>query len=142
MYDTNDKVLGPNSVNPFPPYQIYPSFEGDLALGQNGSQKGMTLPNNTNDRDVTAEIKPIKDADGIDAEVFGLCNNNNIYCQIKKEGWDLGLCDLFHPNNCQHHQPDIGDNHAGYIGFRNNVTKMLVDDGAINIVVNDWRNDG
>lgn len=73
---------------------------------------------------------------------LGLSFFNNIYCQIKNEGWDLGLCDLFHPTNCQHHQPDIGDNHAGYIGFRNNVTKMLVDDGAMNIVVSDWRNDG
>jgi hypothetical protein len=38
LYNPKDKVLGPNSINPFSPFQIYPSFEGDLALGQNGSQ--------------------------------------------------------------------------------------------------------
>ena len=36
LYNYKDKLLGPNSVNPFSPYQIYPSFEGDLALGQSG----------------------------------------------------------------------------------------------------------
>jgi hypothetical protein len=28
-YISKDKALGPNSVNPFSPYQIYTSFEGD-----------------------------------------------------------------------------------------------------------------
>jgi hypothetical protein len=27
-YISKDKALGPNSVNPFSPYQIYTSFEG------------------------------------------------------------------------------------------------------------------
>ena len=148
LYDTKDKVLGPNSKNPFSPYQIYPSFEGDLALGQNGSQAfsiytNITLPKNYIDTNVTDQINAIGDADGLEAEVFGLCdnNNNNPYCEIKNKGWDLGLCDLLsYPPKCQ---VNIGDNHAGYIGFRNNVTKThLVDDGAMGIVVSNWRNDG
>jgi hypothetical protein len=44
LYNSKYKVLGPNSTNPFSLYQVYPSFEGDLALGQNGSQ---TSQNNT-----------------------------------------------------------------------------------------------
>jgi hypothetical protein len=33
-YISKDKALGPNSVNPFSPYQIYTSFEGDIAHPQ------------------------------------------------------------------------------------------------------------
>jgi hypothetical protein len=32
----------------------------------------------------------------------------------------------------------VGDNHLGYIGFRNN-DKSLMDNGAIDKVVNTWR---
>ncbi len=31
-----------------------------------------------------------------------------------------------------------GDNHCGYIGFRQPFTGSLIDDGAMNIVVRDW----
>jgi hypothetical protein len=31
-----------------------------------------------------------------------------------------------------------GDNHCGYIGFRNPFAGSLIDDGAMNIVVRDW----
>lgn len=34
-----------------------------------------------------------------------------------------------------------GDNHGGYFGFRDTINHTkLVDDGAINIVVDNWRN--
>ena len=49
LYNTRDKVLGPNSVSPFSPFQVYPSFEGDLVLGQNGSQKNPQITSPTND---------------------------------------------------------------------------------------------
>ena len=32
-----------------------------------------------------------------------------------------------------------GDNHFGYIGFRDAVTKGFKDDGAVDVVVNDWK---
>ena len=60
-------MLGPNPTNPFSPYQIYPSFEGDLALGQNGSQKfpiNITLPKNYIDINIAKEIPFNTDADG------------------------------------------------------------------------------
>jgi hypothetical protein len=31
-----------------------------------------------------------------------------------------------------------GDNHCGYIAFRNPFAGSLIDDGAMNIVVRDW----
>ena len=32
---------------------------------------------------------------------------------------------------------DVGDNHFGYIGFRD-TSNTLKDDGAMNVVVSDW----
>ena len=124
---------------------IYPLFERDIALGQSGYQKlpyPITFPKNYEDIDVTDQIKAIHDADGIEADVFGLCHNNNEYCKIKSEGWDFGFCNLLiFPPICQ--SPDIGDNHAGYIGFRNLTNQdFLADDGAMDEVVSKWRNNG
>jgi hypothetical protein len=31
-----------------------------------------------------------------------------------------------------------GDNHCGYIGFRQPLTGSLIDDGVMNIVATDW----
>ena len=124
---------------------IYPLFEGDFALGQSGHQilpYTITFPTNYEDISVTDQIKAIHDADGIEADVFGLCHNNNEYCKIKSEGWDFGFCNLLiFPPICQ--PPGIGDNHAGYIGFRNLTNlDLLADDGAMDVVVSKWRNNG
>ena len=52
----------------------------------------------------------------------------------------FGGCDLLDSfGGCTIH--NVGDNHFGYVGFRNpSNTAMLVDDGAMNIVVNNWKN--
>jgi len=145
LYSKEDNVLEPYPETSLP---IYPLFESDFALGQNGSQKipydinkTKSLPSNYKDIDVTNEIKAIRDADGLEAEVYGLCNNNisNPYCEIKNKGWDLGLCNLIvFPPKCQDNLA-LGDNHAGYIGFRNDNKSLLADDGAINVVVSHWK---
>jgi hypothetical protein len=31
-----------------------------------------------------------------------------------------------------------GDNHRGYLGYRDNRTKLITSDGAVNIVVKSW----
>jgi hypothetical protein len=143
LYSKEDNVLEP--IPEPPSFPIYYSFEGDSALGQSGHQIAIALPknyNNTTDIDVTNEIKAIKDADGLDAEVYGLCNNDNDYCKVKKEGWDFGFCVTL-PTflKCQdENQIKLGDNHAGYIGFRNLDNKdLLADDGAIDVVVSHWK---
>ena len=145
MYSKEDNVLEPSPETSVP---IYPLFESDFALGQNGYQKipndinkTKSLPTNYKDIDVTKEIMAIRDADGLEAEVFGLCDNNisNPYCKIKSEGWDLGLCNLLvFPPKCQD-ELGLGDNHAGYIGFRNDNKSLLADDGAMNKVVSHWK---
>jgi hypothetical protein len=95
---------------------VYPGFEGlDRALGENGKQLNPQVPTPDNYLGVYIqdEIKPLMDADADGNTDFGLCY---ITCNV-----------------------DVGDNHAGYIGFRNNTDKnILQDDGAMNIVVDDW----
>jgi len=135
LYNPKDNVLE----------QIYPLFEGDFALGRSGHQVlpyEISSPTNYEDVNVTERIKAIYDADGIEAEVFGLCYNNNEYCKIKREGWDFGFCNLLViPPICQ--LPQVGDNHAGYIGFRNTTNPYrLVDEGAMDVVVSNWQNNG
>lgn len=94
---------------------IYPCYEGgDDALGKNGKQEiGISPPPNYAEVDVKDEIKPLTDADANGDCDFGV-----------KNPW-TGICFA-----------DVGDNHAGYLGFRSldNHT-LLADDGAMNIVV-------
>ncbi|MDQ4016174.1 MAG: alpha/beta hydrolase [Thermoproteota archaeon] len=100
---------------------IYPCYQGgNRALGESGKQDSslevQSLDNYTDVYGVQEEIKPYDDADAI-------------------YGCDIGICDLgLEP-------PQEGDNHLGYMGFRDSAnTSKLVDDGAINIVVDAWRN--
>lgn len=78
---------------------IYPCFEGgDNALGEDGKKEfGISPPPDSVylEEDIQDEIRPFRDADAI-------------------EGWDFGLCNSF--GFCL---VNTGDNHAGYIGFRN-----------------------
>jgi hypothetical protein len=102
---------------------IYPCFEGgDDALGEDGKQESGISPPPASiylEEDIQDEIRPFRDADAI-------------------EGWDFGLCNIF--GSCL---VNIGDNHAGYMGFRNPTnTNLLSNDGAMNIVVEQWQSDG
>jgi pimeloyl-ACP methyl ester carboxylesterase len=126
LYSPEDNVLEPHE-NGNPSLQIYPTFEGDLALGQNGNQTSLTmitLPANYNDTNVLSQIPENSDIDMTDADGdricdFGLYNLSTLKC----------LDDV-----------DVGDNHAGYIGFRDPTNRsLLVDDGAMDQVVDDWR---
>lgn len=110
LFDTQDNAL----EEPYPYYE-----GGETALGLNGAEQGISLPRNYQDIDVTKEISLLNDANG----------DNK--------------CDLpnpFIPNYCT--IVAIGDNHLGYAGFvssTNSNNNNLVDDGAINIVVDNWR---
>ena len=131
LYNPEDNIFQPNPKYPFLPFQTYPSFEGDLALGfKKQIIPLIKLPANYDETNVMSEIVNISDSDGLDAEVYGLCKNDNRYCKIKDEGWDDGLCNLFLPEPfCQ---VKTGDNHAGYIGFSNSTnTSLLANDGAM-----------
>jgi hypothetical protein len=92
----------------------YAKSEYDNALGLNGAQIGITLPSNYNETNVQNEILalPDSDADGKD---------------------DLAVT----------RPVEIGDNHGGYFGFTNitNGQKTFVDNGAMDVVVEQWRNE-
>jgi hypothetical protein len=122
LFNPKDNAFEPNSINPFSPFQVYPSFEGDLALGQNGSQTfpNITLPSNYVQKDVQNEIPFNKDAD-------------------KDELCDVGFFDVYNPETFVCTITEVGDNHGGYFGFRADTTR-LQDDGAMNVVVEQWRN--
>jgi hypothetical protein len=123
LYNPKDKLLGPNSVKPFSPYQVYPSFEGDLALGQSGSQISpkISLPANYVDINVTKEI-PFNN----DSDANGICDDIRIL--TLRPPFEK-LCMITGP----------GDSHFGYFGFRANKT-TLKDNGAMDVVVNNWKN--
>jgi hypothetical protein len=123
LFNPKDKAFEPNSTNPFSPFQVYPSFEGDLALGQNGSQifPNITLPTNYVQTDVQNEI-----IFNIDADMDGHC--------------DVGFFNVSNPETFIYTITGVGDNHSGYFGFRANNTR-LEDDGAMNVVVNDWKSE-
>jgi hypothetical protein len=101
----------------FPPI-YYPVFEGDLPLGYHGKQAGIDSPSSSIYRDINVEneIRNLDDSDGDQK------------------------CDMpnpFIPGNCTINA--VGENHLGYFGFRSAVNGMLVDDGAMNVVVSNWR---
>ena len=98
----------------------YPKNEHDLALGQSGAQSGISIPKNYDQISVRSEIDFNIDADGD------------------------GLCDSFIPLTALCTINRAGDNHFGYVGFRSFFTPFLGgtlrDNGAMNIVVDNWKN--
>jgi alpha/beta hydrolase family protein DUF900 len=73
-----------------------------------------TIPKNYKETNVMNEILAISDADG-DGNLEECFEENGLV--LKK-----------------------GDNHCGYIGFREPFSNSLIDDGAIDVVVRDWEN--
>jgi pimeloyl-ACP methyl ester carboxylesterase len=91
---------------------LYPFFELDHALGLEGAQIDIRPLSNYLDINVQDEIPVIPDANG-----NGKCDLTDLFgCTIE----------------------NIGDNHFGYVGFEDKNGK-LIDDGAMNIVVNNWK---
>ena len=130
---------------------VYPIFE-DTALGKDGRQQDIeeiykvTRPPYY-DINIKYEIAAIPNADAIEDTHSVFCGL--IICDTTTiRDWDDGLCLPYYyyyaffqrilVKNCS---IDIGDNHAGYVGYRSvDNTNVLENDGTINIVVNNWRN--
>jgi Alpha/beta hydrolase of unknown function (DUF900) len=93
----------------------YTIDENDTALGLKEKQEGITTPSNYNPKNVQDKILALYDADADNNPDFGL----NASEPIEK-----------------------GDNHAGYFGFikKTDNKKVLIDPGAIKVVVDQWRN--
>ena len=94
----------------------YPNYEGDFALGERGAQSGVDIPETYSQRNVLSSVDFNNDANGD------------------------GFCDLIIPFTTFCTIQRTGDNHLGYIGFRSSSNhNVLISDGALNIVVRDWR---
>ncbi len=91
--------------------RAYVNTENQNPLGLYGIRKGEPSPANYAERNVKFEIPPLKRASGL----------YQSFCDKAVYGW--------------------GDNHCGYIGFREPYpfNRFLKDDGAINVIVDDWR---
>jgi hypothetical protein len=144
LYNPEDNVLQPQ---PFQQdgyiYQIYPFFENDLALGQSGRDTTIATRDQVStppyyEINVQSQILAIRNADAMEDLHYLYCGFTT--CAVTLAGsYDFGLCGGFTSSYvCK---VDIGDNHGGYIGFRDsNNINQLKDDGAINIVVKNWKN--
>ena len=117
FFNPGDLIFRPNVT---PAFEIYPAFEGDSALGLSGNQSVLlsinsSLPNNYHQINVEKEISNITDADGDGKCDYPIPKTN--VCTVLK----------------------VGDNHRGYMGFRNSTDPIkLVDNGAIDVVVRNW----
>lgn len=122
LFNREDDRLEPAFSDPELQPMYYPHYENDVALGNSGKQLGIAGPQNYVDTSVQDQILPLDDADG-----DGMC--------------DLPNYALFNYtlSNCTVSNVIAGDNHFGYMGFRNPDNRsILVDDGVMNIVVRDW----
>ena len=90
---------------------LYIKTENENPLGLLGLNKDEPFPQNYKEHNVMSEIPPFKNANGIYQPLV----------DDKINEW--------------------GNNHSGYIGFRERYpfNKSLKDDGAINVIVADWR---
>jgi pimeloyl-ACP methyl ester carboxylesterase len=113
LFNPKDKVLSLDSIHQG---LLYPRVEHHTALGNTEAQKGISLPSNYIERDVSNEILPLCDADADGSPDLGLTSKD---CKAMERGF----------------------NHMGYMGFRDPTTKMLMDDGVMNLIVSDWKNE-
>ena len=100
----------------------YLNIENDIPLGAYGIQNGINEPENYKEYNVLSKILNEEDSDqrkGCDLSVnlkhFGYIFGNFYWCTINQNG----------------------DNHFGYMGFRD-INDKLKEEGAINVVVNNW----
>jgi pimeloyl-ACP methyl ester carboxylesterase len=92
----------------------YQFYEQDKPLGLDGAQSGIAIPSNYIPVNVENKTAPLCDANGDGRPDLPF-----------DSGSEVG----------------IGDNHSGYIGFRDATNhNTLIDDGAMNVVVSNWNN--
>jgi len=143
LFDSEDDALEPGDIGyyyiPYPvPYYsginlvenqpvYYPFFEQVLALGQNGLSP-LVFVNNKPGNYVDIPVKlQIPVTAGNDADADGGCD-------LTYQSFVFPFQDVCTINK-------IGDNHLGYIGFRDlNNNNTVKNNGAIDIVVNTFRN--
>jgi len=107
LYNNEDNMLAP--IGFFE--SIYSQHEDDSALGSFGVENLFNVPINYNEYNVGNEILAEKDANGD------------------------GSCDLPFGSSCTISLQ--GDNHFGYMGFRDS-NKVVYDEGVMDVILDDW----
>jgi hypothetical protein len=123
LYDSEDNMLTPFFSGTDDGSYPYKNSEKDNALWGFGKEIGISSPNNYNERDVEDFIPTRFDVDYEDANGDGKC--------------DLPAQTAFGPI-CPISVK--GDNHMGYMGFRNTNNGKIIDPGAMGVIVDNWKN--
>ena len=121
LYNEEDNMLTPflsGIDGPFP----YKDAEKDYALGGFGKQIEISSPPNYNEKNVENSIPTRLDIDYEDANGDGKCDLPV----------SVGLGTIC-PISVQ------GDNHMGYMGYRNTINGKIIDPGAIAVIVDNWK---
>jgi hypothetical protein len=104
-----------------------------MTLGSLGIQQASIdeadIPSNYEEQNVQNEILAIEDADAAAIS--------------ERAGLQCDIISYIFPFNCTISATTLGDNHLGYMGFRDptNSSRLISSggDGAINVVVSDWK---
>jgi hypothetical protein len=116
LYNTEDNMVAPTFFGAVD--SIYKITEDDDALGGNGAQNILNTPNNYKETNVLNEILAERDANG-----DGKCDLQ-VYL-----GFGFTGCSIF----------GRGDNHFGYMGFRDFDEDTIFDEGVMDIIAANWK---
>lgn len=119
LYNENDNALEVRITNAY-----YPFFEKDFALGNNGIDRFSDPPHNYSEYSVKDEIDNINDAD-VDGN-YDLQGQEFVPSLLGFGSWE-NVCTI----------KEVGDNHFGYIGFREDESHRF-NDGAVDRIGDDW----
>jgi hypothetical protein len=121
LYNEEDNMLTPFLSGIDGPYP-YKDIEKDMALGGFGKQFETRSPSNYDEKNVENSIPTRFDVDYGDANGDGKCDIPAL----------IGLSTIC-PITVK------GDNHMGYMGYRDTINGKIVDPGAIIVVVDNWK---
>ena len=123
LFESEDNYL---QLGRIPLY--YPFYENDLALGYRGVDPTIVdLPQNYSQENVQNEIPEHHNIDFTNADGDGQCDlKDQLLGWVSI--WPILGCGI----DC------VGDNHRGYMGFRDHISGRIVDDGVMDIVARDW----
>jgi hypothetical protein len=122
LYNGEDNMLTPffsgiDGPNP------YKNSEKDNALGGFGKQKGISSPANYYQQDVQTYIPSQFDVNYEDAD-------GDRKCDLPAQTAFGPICPI----------TVKGDNHMGYMGFKDPTSGKIIDRGAIDVIVDNWKN--
>jgi Alpha/beta hydrolase of unknown function (DUF900) len=115
LFNPQDNMIAPTFFGTIP--SVYKFNEDDEALGSFGADNIANTPSNYNQTNVVGHI--IVDIDA----------NGDGNCDLPILWFGFEGCTIFL----------LGDNHFGYMGYRPFNGQNVYDEGAIDVVVTDWR---